>query len=184
MAKLKPPTSRISISPLSWFPSFNPLSIAKYLKALLRNFLLFLQLSTLFKPRTPTSRLSFSFFLSHKTTTSSSALPITIAFTHNKIVLKIRQKIRQTVFATLQNELRSNAARFTSHVQTCLATCIVPRPHYSARPKRFWSYGPSGSPLMRHRNELKTGTGKTPYRDEANFCLINSAIRCKPMSDV
>ena len=115
MAKLKPPTSRISISPLSWFPSFNPLSIAKYLKALLRNFLLFLQLSTLFKPRTPTSRLSFSFFLSYKTTTSSSALPIAIAFTHNKIVLKIRQKIRQIVFATLQNELRSNVARFTSH---------------------------------------------------------------------
>ena len=157
---------------MSWFPSFNPLSIAKYLKASLRNFLLFLPLSTLFKPRTPTSRLSFSFFLSHKTTTSSSALPIAIAFTHNKVVLKIRQKIRQIVFATLQNELRSNVARFTSHVQTCLATCIVPRPHYSARPKRFGSRGPSGSPPILHRNELTDRDWVNPVQGRGKFISI------------
>ena len=41
-------------------------------------------------------------------------------------------------------------------------TCVVPRPHYSARPKRLASRGPSEnvraflarSPRIRHRNEL------------------------------
>ena len=41
-------------------------------------------------------------------------------------------------------------------------SCLVPRPHYSARPKRFGSPGPSEnvrpfparSPRIRHRNEL------------------------------
>ena len=41
-------------------------------------------------------------------------------------------------------------------------SCLVPRPHYSARPKRFGSRGPSEnvrpfparSPRIRHRNEL------------------------------
>ena len=35
--------------------------------------------------------------------------------------------------------------------------CLVPRPHYSARPKRFGSRGhvfPDRSPRVRHRNEL------------------------------
>ena len=33
-------------------------------------------------------------------------------------------------------------------------SCLVPRPHYSTRPKRFGSRGPIRSPRIRHRNEL------------------------------
>ena len=43
---------------------------------------------------------------------------------------------------------------------TWVPDCLVPRPHYSARPKRFGSRGPienvipDRSPRIRHRNEL------------------------------
>ena len=45
--------------------------------------------------------------------------------------------------------------RFTSDVQVKLTIpCPIPRPHYSARPKRFGSRGPVHSPRIRHRSEL------------------------------
>ena len=49
--------------------------------------------------------------------------------------------------------------------------CLVPRPHYFARPKRFRSRGPSEdvfparSLRTRHRSELTERAWKTPYRD-------------------
>ena len=126
VAKLKPPTSRISISPMSWFPSFNPLSIAKYLKALLLNFLLFLPLSTLLNQKLPPLAFPFPFFSFSQDNNQFFRLGKAIAFTHNKIVLKIRLKIRQIVFATLQNELRSNVAFFTSHVLLVTFNDVLP----------------------------------------------------------
>ena len=43
--------------------------------------------------------------------------------------------------------------------------CLVPRPQFFARPKRFGSRGPSENvPRIRHRSELTERTGKTPYR--------------------
>ena len=45
--------------------------------------------------------------------------------------------------------------RITSDVQVKLTIpCPIPRPHYSARPKRFGSRGPARSPRIRHRSEL------------------------------
>ena len=49
---------------------------------------------------------------------------------------------------------------WTIHQRKWRSSCLVPRPHYSARPKRFESRGPSEnvfrarSPRIRHRSEL------------------------------
>ena len=57
-------------------------------------------------------------------------------------------------------ELKSSERAFSSGMMC--TPCLVPRPHYSARPKRFGSRGPmenvrpfpDRSPRIRHRNEL------------------------------
>ena len=50
--------------------------------------------------------------------------------------------------------------KFSRFDETRRARCLVPRPHFSSRPKRFRSRGPcenvfsARSPRIRHRNEL------------------------------
>ena len=46
-----------------------------------------------------------------------------------------------------------------------LQICLVPRPHYSARPMRIGSRGLSD---LRHRNALTEKEGKTPHREVQN----------------
>ena len=69
--------------------------------------------------------------------------------------------------------------------------CLVPRPHYSARPKRFGSRGPienvvfpDRSPRIRYRNELTErdwenavqGLGKAPPSVNVNGSYLRKSI--------
>ena len=72
-------------------------------------------------------------------------------------------------------------------------SCLVPRPHYSARPKRFWSRGPSQNvghahsvfsrrlPPVRLRSVTEVnwprGTGKTPCR-KLRMQTMHRVINC------
>ena len=63
-----------------------------------------------------------------------------------------------------RRELHMNLSRVSAAL--CGPRCLVPRPHYSARPKLFGPCGPSEVNWPR-------GTGKTPYRDEGTSTYIH-----------
>ena len=63
-----------------------------------------------------------------------------------------------------RRELHMNLSRVSAALYS--PRSIVPRPHYSSRPKRFGPCGPSEVNWPR-------GTGKTPYRDSATFTYIH-----------
>ena len=64
--------------------------------------------------------------------------------------------------------------------------CLVPRPHYSTRPKRFGSRGPSGLIITRWRECMRTakigpdlrlfravGRGKNPQKWDSSMAMVN-----------
>ena len=65
-------------------------------------------------------------------------------------------------YGTKKSKERQEEPLGTMSYQMLIGACLVPRPHYSARPKRFGSRGPCEnvrpfpvrSSRIRHRNEL------------------------------
>ena len=69
------------------------------------------------------------------------------------------------IFKITKNSVNNDLKAFETCQKMTFIICLVPRPHYSARPMRIGSRCLND---LRHRNALTEKEGKTPHRDAAS----------------